>query len=405
MVTMSFEPPAEQLTDEQGPPSLLESTARRSLRTILDPEVGLPIEELGMLPGLLVEDDLVRVDLALVPERVHLADHLSNAVAAALGQLMGIRRIEVLPREMTSVERDEVGQRLGAAQGRQIARLSDGTTKVVAIASGKGGVGKSTVAVNLACALAAQGKRVGLVDLDIWGYSVPKMIGVSGTPLGFGEILLPMQVHGVKVASIGLLVDDRTPVVWRGPLLHEAVQHLLTRVYWGDLDVLVADLPPGTGDVPMSLAGLVRDAVVVIVTTPQETASAVAERAGRMAKTAHLRVAGVIENMAGYECPHCGDRSELFGQGGGDELADLLKVPVLGRIPISVQLRRSCDEHQPVVVAARADAVAKEFIAITSRLDRSTRAMVRRHVPVTSASPAIGDGATVRPICEKARTM
>jgi ATP-binding protein involved in chromosome partitioning len=318
-----------------------------------------------------------------------LADHLSNAVAAALGQLMGIRRIEVLPREMTSVERDEVGQRLGAAQGRQIARLSDGTTKVVAIASGKGGVGKSTVAVNLACALAAQGKRVGLVDLDIWGYSVPKMIGVSGTPLGFGEILLPMQVHGVKVASIGLLVDDRTPVVWRGPLLHEAVQHLLTRVYWGDLDVLVADLPP----------------VVVIVTTPQETASAVAERAGRMAKTAHLRVAGVIENMAGYECPHCGDRSELFGQGGGDELADLLKVPVLGRIPISVQLRRSCDEHQPVVVAARADAVAKEFIAITSRLDRSTRAMVRRHVPVTSASPAIGDGATVRPICEKARTM
>jgi ATP-binding protein involved in chromosome partitioning len=333
-----------------------------------------------------------------------MVDRLSDAVAAALGQLVSVRRIEVLPRDMTSVERDEVGRRLGAAQARQVARLSDGTTKLVAIASGKGGVGKSTVAVNLACALAAQGKRVGLVDLDVWGYSVPKMLGVSGTPLGFGDVLLPMQAHGLKVASIGLLVEDRTPVVWRGPLLHEAVQHLLTRVYWGDLDVLVADLPPGTGDVPISLASIVRDAVVVIVTTPQETARAVAERAGLMAKTAHLRVAGVIENMAGYECPHCGDRSELFGQGGGEALADLLKVPVLGRIPISVQLRQSCDERQPLVVAAGADAVVEEFIAIAARLDRSTRDMVRRHLPVTGTGPAIGDGANVRPIFEEVRT-
>ena len=400
MPTKSFEP-NEQLAE---PPSLLESAAIRALRTILDPEVGLPIEELGMLPGLRVENDVVRVDLALVPERVHMVDRLSDAVAAALGQLVSVRRIEVLPRDMTSVERDEVGRRLGAAQARQVARLSDGTTKLVAIASGKGGVGKSTVAVNLACALAAQGKRVGLVDLDVWGYSVPKMLGVSGTPLGFGDVLLPMQAHGLKVASIGLLVEDRTPVVWRGPLLHEAVQHLLTRVYWGDLDVLVADLPPGTGDVPISLASIVRDAVVVIVTTPQETARAVAERAGLMAKTAHLRVAGVIENMAGYECPHCGDRSELFGQGGGEALADLLKVPVLGRIPISVQLRQSCDERQPLVVAAGADAVVEEFIAIAARLDRSTRDMVRRHLPVTGTGPAIGDGANVRPIFEEVRT-
>ena len=386
----------EARTKSQAAGSLLVAAARQALRTILDPEVGLPIEELGMLPNLTVEGDTVRVELALVTERLDCADRLSDELGATLGQLDGIGRVEVIRREMSSAERDEVAERLGATQVRHVELLSDGTTKLVAIASGKGGVGKSTVAVNLACALAAQGKRVGLVDLDVWCYSIPQMLGLSGTPLGFGEILLPMQANGIKVASIGLLVDDGSPVVWRGPLLHAAVQQLLTRVYWGDLDFLIADLPPGTGDVPISLAALVRDAVIVVVTTPQQVARAVAERAGRMAKAAHLRVVGVVENMAGYECPHCGDRSELFGLGGGKELAALLSVPMLGSIPVSPLLRESGDSRQPLVVAAADNAVAQEFMAIATRLDRASQAMVRRHLSITNGTP--GTGPIARPL-------
>jgi Mrp family chromosome partitioning ATPase len=186
---------------------------------------------------------------------------------------------------------------------------------VIAVASGKGGVGKSSVTVNLACALAAEGHRVGILDADVWGFSVPRMMGVTGKPVGFNDMILPMESHGVKVISMGFFVPEETPVIWRGPMLHKAIEQFLGDVYWGDLDFLLCDLPPGTGDVSISLASFLPGASMLVVTTPQEAARKVAERAGKMAERTNLRPIGVIENMSWFVCPHCGEPTPIFGQG------------------------------------------------------------------------------------------
>lgn len=225
-----------------------------------------------------------------------------------------------------------------------------------------------TVTVNLACALAATGRRVGLLDADVWGFSVPRMLGITDDPVGFDGVLFPAQAHGVKVVSLGLFVEPETPVIWRGPLLHRTMRQFLGDVYWGELDVLLLDLPPGTGDVPLSLAGMLPDACSVIVTTPQAAASTVAQRAGTMSAQAQLRVAGVIENMASFSCPCCGEATDIFGTGGGERLANALDVPLLARVPIAVGLRAAGDQGLPLVLADPESPAAVALSAAAERL-------------------------------------
>src|SRR5438477_1997145 len=227
----------------------------------------------------------------------------------------------------------------GAASQPQPTFFADGRTTVIAVASGKGGVGKSTVTVNLAAALAAEGHRVGIVDVDVWGFSVPRMLGVSDRPVGFNGMILPLEAHGVKIISMGFFVAEEQPVIWRGPMLHKAVNQFLGDVYWGDLDFLLADLPPGTGDVSISVAQFLPGAQMLVVTTPQEAARKVAERAGKMAAQVRQSVVGVVENMSYFACPHCGERTNVFGDGGGKLAADTLGVPLLGEIPLMPELR------------------------------------------------------------------
>ncbi len=372
----------------------LANVARRALPGVLDTQSGLPVDQLVMLRSVGIEGATVRVGLAVPAELACTAAALSDAVAAALGVVEGVERVEVLCEEMTAPERDEVAAWLHLARADLAAKLADGTTKLIAVASGKGGVGKSTVTVNLACALASQGKRVGIVDLDVWGYSIPRMLGVSGRPFGFGDTLLPLQAYGVRTVSVGLLVEDEaTPVVWRGPLLHETVSQFLAGVYWGELDVLLADLPPGTGDVPISLVAIARGTQVLVVTTPQEAADLVAERAGRMARHAGLQIAGVVENMAGFTCPHCGEASDIFGRSGGEQLAERLGVPLLGRIPIAPEVRAAGDLGRPIVVDDPDSLVARAFLVTAERVDRATRAVVRKRLPFTVAGVPAADGA------------
>jgi len=199
--------------------------------------------------------------------------------------------------------------------------------------------------------MAADGLRVGVLDADVWGFSVPRMLGVSGKPVGFNDMILPLEGHGVKVISMGFFVPEETPVIWRGPMLHKAIEQFLGDVYWGDLDFLLADLPPGTGDVSISLASFLPGAQMLVVTTPQEAARKVAERAGKMAERTELRPIGVVENMSYYVCPHCGGREEIFGSGGGQEAATTLNVPLLAQVPLVPDLREGGDEGVPIVVS------------------------------------------------------
>jgi ATP-binding protein involved in chromosome partitioning len=364
--------------------------AREALHEVIDPEVGLPIDDLGMIPDVRLKGKTIQVELAIGEERSNYVDGLRDQAAAALSHVDGIEVIEIAVRDMTQQERDEVAGWLRNAVDEQALQFARGNIPVIAIASGKGGVGKTSVAVNMACALAAEGKRVGLVDLDVWGYSVPQMLGVAGTPLGYGDVLLPMQAQGVKVVSVGLLVDQGSLVAWRGPMLHEVVVQFFEGVYWGTLDFLIADLPPGTGDVPMSLASIAGDAFMVIVTTPQELAWQVAQRSGRMAKRAHLRIAGVIENMAGYKCSHCGTWSHPFESGGGNDLADQLNVPLLASIPLSSGLRDSATRGIPLTVADPEHPASRAINSASLLLQRQISSRRRVRLPVeTKPLPTI----------------
>src|SRR5437867_833211 len=305
---------------------------RQALRQVLDPEIGRPIEDIGMLKDIEIEGATVRVHVLITIEGCPLKDRINSDVTGAVLPLPGVERVDVRLSPMSEGERQALVSKLrgGApaqqAQQQQQQFFTDGRTSVIAVASGKGGVGKSSVTVNLACALAAEGHRVGIVDVDVWGFSVPRMMGVSGRPVGFNNMIMPLESHGVKVISMGFFVPEETPVIWRGPMLHKAVQQFLADVYWGDLDFLLADLPPGTGDVSLSMAGFLPGAQMLVVTTPQDAARKVAERAGRMAEQTRLRVCGVIENMSYFVCPHCGERTSIFGEGGGEIAAGTLGV-------------------------------------------------------------------------------
>jgi ATP-binding protein involved in chromosome partitioning len=266
-------------------------------------------------------------------------------------------------------------------------------TRVYAVASGKGGVGKSSVTVNLAAAMATTGRAVGVVDADIHGHSVPRMLGVTGRPTQVEQRIVPPSAWGVKVISIGMFTDGNAPVVLRGPMLHRVLSRFLGDVYWGDLDVLFLDLPPGTGDVALSVAELVPAAELLVVTTPQQAAAEVAQRAGAMAAQTHQRIVGVVENMSWLPCPHCGERVDVFGSGGGRSVADALTgvvgtpVPLLGQVPLDIRLREQSDAGEPLVLADPDSPAATELRAIAGQVAARGRGLAGRPLGLTSPPP------------------
>jgi ATP-binding protein involved in chromosome partitioning len=330
---------------------ITEAQVREALRSVNDPEIGRPIEDIGMLESIQVDGGHVRVHVLLTIEGCPLRDRITQDVTAAVQPLDGVDRVDVTLTPMSPEQREALVGKLRGGQAPGPATISfPPQTSIVAIASGKGGVGKSSVTVNLAAALAAEGAKVGVLDADVWGFSVPRMLGVEGKPVGFNDMILPLEAHGVKVISMGFFVPEDTPVIWRGPMLHKAIEQFLGDVYWGDLDFLLCDLPPGTGDVSISLASFIPGASMVVVTTPQEAARTVAERAGKMAERTNLRPIGVIENMSYFVCPHCGEREEIFGAGGGQEAAETLGVPLMAQVPLVPLLREGGDVGVPIVV-------------------------------------------------------
>jgi ATP-binding protein involved in chromosome partitioning len=278
----------------------------------------------------------------------------------------------------------------GGRPQREISFAKAGSlTRVYAIASGKGGVGKSSTTANLAAAMAQQGFTVGIVDADVYGHSMPRMLGIETPPAIVDGMIVPPEAYGVRVVSPGMFVEGNRPIAWRGPMLHRALEQLLADVFWGDLDILLLDLPPGTGDIAISTAQLLPGAEVVVVTTPQLAAREVAERAGAIATQTRQRLAGVIENMAGYACPHCGELVDVFGSGGGQAVADTLTtligapVPLLGSVPIEPTVREGGDVGTPVVISHPESAAAKVFAQIAATLAGKARGLAGRPLTLT----------------------
>ena len=375
-----------------SPPTAEQVTA--ALARVNDPEIRRPITELGMVKSVAIgPDGKVRVEVYLTVAGCPLRDTITRDVTAAVAGVPGVTGVDVHLDVMSDEQRRELQGRLrGGRAERAIPFAEPGSlTRVFAVASGKGGVGKSSVTVNLAAALAAAGQNVGVLDADIYGHSVPRMLGVTGRPTQVEQMMMPPSAHGVKVISIGMFTSGNTPVVWRGPMLHRAVQQFLADVYWGDLDVLLMDLPPGTGDVAISVAQLVPTAELLVVTTPQLASSEVAERAGAITVQTHQRIAGVIENMAGFACPHCGEIADVFGTGGGQAVADALTrltgapVPLLGQVPIDPRLRQGGDEGLPLVLSDPDAPAARQIAAVADTLARRSRGLAGRRLGLTPA--------------------
>ncbi len=365
-----------------------EAQILEALATVEDPEIHKPITELGMVEEVAVSGTTVAVKIKLTIPGCPLKDTITRDVQRAVGALEGVEDVQVAFSSMTDDERKNLSSSLRSQAGAANPGLEipfagpDSQTKVIAVASGKGGVGKSSVTVNLAAALAKEGFSVGVLDADIWGYSVPRMMGVSGNPVAFEGMVMPLQAHGCKVISIGFFMPDQDrSVIWRGPMLHRALQQFLGDVYWGELDFLLCDLPPGTGDIAISLAQMLPNADMVVVTTPQAAAQKVAERAGKATEQTGMRVAGVIENMAGFTCPDCGSSHELFGAGGGELLAEALGTKLLGRIPIDPRLRKGADTGAPLVLSEPDVPASQAIRQIATELVARQRSLVGRKLP------------------------
>ncbi len=356
-------------------PEGLAAAVRQVLTTVLDPEIRRPITDLGMVRSVLVDGGHVTVRVDLTVPGCPLKDTLVKDVTAAVETLEGVAGVRVELGEMTAEQRTGLKDKLRGGKPEPVIPFAqpDSLTRVIAVTSGKGGVGKSSVTANLAVAMAQMGLAVGVVDADIYGFSLPRMLGTDQPPTAVDEMLLPPVAHGVKVVSIGMFVPPGQPVVWRGPMLHRALQQFLTDMYWGDLDVLLLDLPPGTGDIAISVAQLLPGSSLVVVTTPQLAAAEVAERAGAVAVQTHQRLVGVIENMSWLTQPD-GSRLELFGSGGGARVAENLStlvgsdVPVLGQVPIDIAVREAGDAGTPVVAADPDSPAAVALRAIAAGL-------------------------------------
>ena len=370
-----------------------------ALATVIDPEIKRPITELGMVDSVDVDDaGAVEVKVLLTVAGCPLKDTINREVTAAVEKVPGVTAVNLTLGVMDAEQRAGLQEQLRGGQTQREIPFSrpDSLTKIYAIASGKGGVGKSSVTVNLAAAMAKQGLKVGIVDADIYGHSVPAMLGVGDVrPTQVEDMIMPVPTaEGISVISIGMLKPRRDQVVaWRGPMLDRALVQMLSDVYWGDLDALFLDLPPGTGDIAISLGQHLPNAEVLVVTTPQEAAAEVAERAGTMASMMHQRVVGVVENMSFLPCPHCGPehRLEVFGSGGGARVAQTLSarfgydVAVLGEVPLDLSLREGGDTGKPIVDADPESAAAKELLRVAATLSGRGRGLAGMQLGLSPA--------------------
>jgi ATP-binding protein involved in chromosome partitioning len=361
----------------------LEKSVRTALSKVIDPELRRPITELGMVKNVEVGPDAdIHVEIYLTTASCPKKSEISDRVREAVADVPGTGPVRVSLDVMNDEQRTELRKQLrGDAAEPVIPFAQPGSlTRVYAVASGKGGVGKSSVTVNVAAAMAARGLSVGLLDADIYGHSVPRMMGTSDRPTQVDSMILPPIAHEVKVISIAQFTQGNTPVVWRGPMLHRALQQFLADVFWGDLDVLLLDLPPGTGDVAISVAQLVPSAEILVVTTPQLAAAEVAERAGAIALQTRQRIVGVVENMSGLVLPD-GSTMQVFGEGGGQQVAESLSrsvgadVPLLGQVPLDPALVSAGDCGVPLVLSAPDSAAGKELRSIADALSARKRGL------------------------------
>ncbi len=375
------------------PPIPTVEAITRALGRVNDPEIHRPLTDLGMIKEVVVgPDGAVRVAVWLTVTGCPLKDTITADVTKAVSTVSGVTAVRVELDYMSAEQRKSLQDQIrGSAPQREVPFAQPGSlTRVYAVASGKGGVGKSSVTVNLAVALAARGLSVGVLDADIYGHSIPRMLGATGRPTQVESMIMPPQAYGVKVISMEMFKPSRdAAVVWRGPMLHRALQQFLTDVFWGDLDILLMDLPPGTGDIAISLAQLVPGAEILVVTTPQLAAAEVAERAGSIALQTHQQLVGVVENMAWLD--HHGERIEVFGSGGGHAVAAGLSrsigtdVPLLGQIPLDVRLREGSDRGEPIVLTNPTSPAAVALLAVAEALAVRQRGLSGRLLGLSPA--------------------
>ena len=356
-----------------------------ALSKVQDPELHRSITELGMVEELTEVNGDVSIKVLLTISGCPMQDRLRGDITTALKNVEGVKSVELAFGVMSQEQRDYVKKVVRGGREKTITFAQpESLTRVIGIASGKGGVGKSSVTANLGVAFAKKGLRVGILDADVYGHSIPRLMGLMGQrPTAIDQLFIPLESFGVKVVSMEMFKPERSdPVAYRGPLLHRVLEQLLSDAHWGDLDVLLIDLPPGTGDLAISLGQLIPNSEIVVVTTPQIAAAEVAERAGRIAHQIHQRVIGVIENMSEYGCPTCGEKIALFGSGGGEETSRRLSalvgidVPLLGKIAFNPELRTGGDDGVPLVQAAPNSESAQSILAIAEILVKRSKSLV-----------------------------
>jgi ATP-binding protein involved in chromosome partitioning len=373
-----------------------EAAIRTALSRVNDPEIHKPITELGMVKGIDIGDaGRVEVGIYLTVAGCPMRNEITTRVSTAVADVAGVGSVHVTLDVMDDEQRTALRKSLrGDAADPIIPFAQPGSlTRVYAVASGKGGVGKSSVTVNLAAAMAAKGLSVGVLDADIYGHSIPRMMGTDATPTQVEKMIMPPQAHGVKLISIAQFTPGNAPVVWRGPMLHRALQQFLADVFWGDLDVLLLDLPPGTGDIAISVAQLVPGAEILVVTTPQQAAAEVAERAGAIALQTRQRLVGVVENMSWLELPD-GSRMDVFGSGGGAAVAASLSkavgadVPLLGQIPLETKVREAGDAGVPIVLSEPDSPAAIALRAVADKLTVRSRGLAGMSLTINTSRTA-----------------
>lgn len=360
-------------------------TLNEALTRVQDPELHRSITELGMVEELTEDNGAVNIKILLTISGCPMQDRLRGDITTALKNVEGVKTVDLAFGVMSQEQRDYVKKVVRGGREKTITFAQpESLTRVIGIASGKGGVGKSSVTANLGVAFAKKGLQVGILDADVYGHSIPRLMGLMGQrPTAIDQLFIPLESFGVKVVSMEMFKPERSdPVAYRGPLLHRVLEQLLSDAHWGDLDVLLIDLPPGTGDLAISLGQLIPNSEIVVVTTPQIAAAEVAERAGRIAHQIHQRVIGVIENMSEYGCPTCGEKIALFGAGGGEETSKRLSalvgidVPLLGKIAFNPELRTGGDDGVPLVQATPESESAQTILAIAEILLKRSKSLV-----------------------------